>query len=209
MSARKTLDFNGRNQQKNRRIFSVCHIWYKNCKRISRVLFGKFLFRCDHLSRTHVTVRLQLPLRHDGRRISLFCGIAPDRVYTDRRRYRRPGGLLPRLFTLTDCSDVLFCCTVPGVASGGRYPLSLPMGARTFLRENLSAHPRDRTACSILSFFCRYLQLTKRWHRPNRDAAECLFRHLRRSIRPERRPNQQVFCELCGIFLLREQFFPS
>ena len=122
------FDFNGRNQQKNRRIFSVCHIWYKNCKRISRVLFGKFLFRCDHLSRTHVTVRLQLPLRHDGRRISLFCGIAPDRVYTNRRRYRRPGGLLPRLFTLTDCSDVLFCCTVPGVASGGRYPLSLPMG---------------------------------------------------------------------------------
>ena len=157
MSVRKTFDFNGRNQQKNRRIFSVCHIWYKNCKRISRVLFGKFLFRCDHLSRTHVTVRLQLPLRHDGRRISLFCGIAPDRVYTNRRRYRRPGGLLPRLFTLTDCSDVLFCCTVPGVASGGRYPLSLPMGARTFLRENLSTHPRDRTACSILSSYVRSL----------------------------------------------------
>ena len=133
MSVLKTFDFNGRNQQKNRRIFSVCHIWYKNCKRISRVLFGKFLFRCDHLSRTHVTVRLQLPLRHDGRRISLFCGIAPDRVYTNRRRYRRPGGLLPRLFTLTDCSDVLFCCTVPGVASGGRYPLSFPWEARTFL----------------------------------------------------------------------------
>ena len=123
-----------------------------NCKHISRVLSGESLLRCDHLSRTRVAARLQLPLRHDGRRIRLICGIAPDRVYTDGRRYRRPGELLPHLFTLTDCSDVLFCCTVPGVASDGCYPLSLPMGARTFLRENLSAHPRDRTACSLSAF---------------------------------------------------------
>lgn len=136
MSVRKTFDFNGRNQQKNRRIFSVCHIWYKNCKRISRVLFGKFLFRCDHLSRTHVTVRLQLPLRHDGRRISLFCGISPDRVYTNRRRYRRPGGLLPRLFTFAflpffsvalslklPSADVIRyrCPLEPGLSSGSTF----------------------------------------------------------------------------------------
>ena len=122
-----------------------------NCKRISRVLFGKFLFRCDHLSRTHVTVRLQLPLRHDGRRISLFCGIAPDRVYTDGRRYRRPGELLPHLFTLTELFGCSFLLHFPGSCLRRTLSVILPMGARTFLRENLSAHPRDRTACSLLT----------------------------------------------------------
>ena len=35
------------------------------------------------------------------------------------------------------CSDVAvsLCCTFPEVAFGGRYPLSLPCGARTFLTE--------------------------------------------------------------------------
>jgi len=30
-------------------------------------------------------------------------------------------------------TEVYFCCTIPGVASAGRYPASLPYGARTFL----------------------------------------------------------------------------
>ena len=35
------------------------------------------------------------------------------------------------------CDDeaVSLCCTFPEVAFGGRYPLSLPCGARTFLTE--------------------------------------------------------------------------
>ena len=35
------------------------------------------------------------------------------------------------------CDDeaVYLCCTFPEVAFGGRYPLSLPCGARTFLTE--------------------------------------------------------------------------
>ena len=33
---------------------------------------------------------------------------------------------------------VYLCCTCPGVTPGGRYPLSLPCGARTFLIWNLS-----------------------------------------------------------------------
>ena len=40
------------------------------------------------------------------------------------------------------CGAVPFCCTFPEVAFGGRYPLSLPCGARTFLTVGLSAVPR-------------------------------------------------------------------
>ena len=45
----------------------------------------------------------------------------------------------------TDIKDeaVYFCCTFPQIALGGRYPLSLPCGARTFLTAGLSASPRD------------------------------------------------------------------
>ena len=39
---------------------------------------------------------------------------------------------------------VSLCCTFPQIALGGRYPLSLPCGARTFLMTGLSAWPRDR-----------------------------------------------------------------
>ena len=57
------------------------------------------------------------------------------------------GELLPRLSTLTSFpvrgKAVSLCCTFPGVASGGRYPLSLPCGARTFLMRGLSACSRD------------------------------------------------------------------
>ena len=38
---------------------------------------------------------------------------------------------------------VYLCCTFPEVAFGGRYPLSLPCGARTFLMNRLSPCPRD------------------------------------------------------------------
>ena len=34
---------------------------------------------------------------------------------------------------------VSLCCTFPQIALGGRYPLSLPCGARTFLTRGLSA----------------------------------------------------------------------
>ena len=61
------------------------------------------------------------------------------------------GELLPRLSILTggclhrnaDKPAVYFCCTFPEVAFGGRYPLSLPCGARTFLMAGLSPPPRD------------------------------------------------------------------
>ena len=48
---------------------------------------------------------------------------------------------------------VSLCCTCPGVTPGGRYPLSLPCGARTFLIWVLSVPirgcpPRSRIYCT-------------------------------------------------------------
>ena len=45
---------------------------------------------------------------------------------------------------------VYLCCTFPEVAFGGRYPLSLPCGARTFLMDRLSPlspRPSDLLIC--------------------------------------------------------------
>ena len=49
-------------------------------------------------------------------------------------------------------SAVYLCCTFPEVAFGGRYPLSLPCGARTFLTTGLSAWPRDCLSYSPVYF---------------------------------------------------------
>ena len=64
-----------------------------------------------------------------------------------------PGELLPRLSTLTSEEAVYLCCTFPEVAFGGRYPLSLPCGARTFLMNRLSPCPRDCPAYSQPLFY--------------------------------------------------------
>ena len=88
-----------------------------------------------------------------------------------------------------------------------RYPCPWELGlssGRTFRRIPAIAP----LAVYYLLMFGLYSRFTKRLRRPNRGAAEGLSRHLRRNIRPERRPNRQVFCELCGIFLPRERFFP-
>ena len=59
------------------------------------------------------------------------------------------GELLPRLSTITaKFAAVYFCCTCPRVTPGGRYPLSLPCGARTFLMHRLSPRARGRSASS-------------------------------------------------------------
>ena len=65
------------------------------------------------------------------------------------------GELLPHLSTLTPFKEneaVYLCCTFPEVAFGGRYPLSLPCGARTFLTTGLSAWPRDCLSYSPVYF---------------------------------------------------------
>ena len=68
------------------------------------------------------------------------------------------GELLPRLSTLTDRpqsgrSAVYLCCTCPRVTPGGRYPLSLPYGARTFLTHRLSPCARGRSIHSTEVFY--------------------------------------------------------
>ena len=50
--------------------------------------------------------------------------------------------LLPHFFTMTGKPATYLCCTCPEVTLGGRYPLSLPCGARTFLIWCLSASIR-------------------------------------------------------------------
>ena len=49
---------------------------------------------------------------------------------------------------------VYLCCTFPQIALGGRYPLSLPCGARTFLMRGLSAlRPRLSGPVALLFYF--------------------------------------------------------
>ena len=88
-----------------------------------------------------------------------FLGLAPGGVYTDARRYRRAGELLPRLFTLTaDSAAVIFCCTFLEVTFTGRYPAPLPCGARTFLILYRELQPADagqslyRYGCDCLAY---------------------------------------------------------
>lgn len=68
--------------------------------------------------------------------------------------------LLPHNFNLTTAlpvSAVCFCCTFPIVTYAGRYPASLPCGARTFLMRGLSAlRPRlSDPVAEVLYFICR------------------------------------------------------
>ena len=62
----------------------------------------------------------------------LLHGVAPDRVYIVKPVSLQAGWALTPPFH--PClAAVYLCCTCPGVTPGGRYPLSLPCGARTFL----------------------------------------------------------------------------
>lgn len=70
------------------------------------------------------------------------------------------GELLPHHFNLTTALPVsaeCFCCTFPIVTYAGRYPASLPCGARTFLMRGLSAlRPRlSDPVAEVLYFICR------------------------------------------------------
>ena len=68
----------------------------------------------------------------------LLHGVAPNRVYS-AAMFPCGGGALTSPFHpypvgIPD-GAVYFCCTFPEVAFGGRYPLFLPCGARTFLMK--------------------------------------------------------------------------
>ena len=74
-------------------------------------------------------------------------GVAPDRVYIVKPMFPWAGWALTPPFHPYCCcrkvtTAVYLCCTCPEVTLGGRYPLSLPCGARTFLTCGLSACSR-------------------------------------------------------------------
>lgn len=59
--------------------------------------------------------------------ISLLFGLASNGVYMCHCCYQQCGSLLHCLSTLTRKNlAVSLCCTIPGVASAGRYPASCP-----------------------------------------------------------------------------------
>ena len=113
----------------------------------------------SHLSRRAVANALQPPRERPGQPMCSHTGVAPDRVYSiglfpaDGCALTAPfhpywnGGAEPAVY---------LCCTFPEVAFGGRYPLSLPCGARTFLMTGLSAWPRD-------CLFSSQVYFTGRW----------------------------------------------
>ena len=78
------------------------------------------------------------------------CAVPHRSICAVRERGPRPAArgiafhcrLFPYRHSVT-LPAVYLCCTFPEVAFGGRYPLSLPCGARTFLTAGLSASPRD------------------------------------------------------------------
>ena len=87
--------------------------------------------------------------------------------------------LLPHFFTMTGKPATSLCCTCPEVTLGGRYPLSLPCGARTFLTCRLSAGSRGcptrsreycnpsgadcQMSCKIFSVGVYYILYTACW----------------------------------------------
>ena len=92
----------------------------------------------NHLSRHTVTGMLQRPTFRAaaGNCPALAVrpfGLAPDGVYTRCMLPYIPVSSYLTISPLPHEAAVCFCCTFPIVTYGGRYPSSLPCGARTFL----------------------------------------------------------------------------
>ena len=96
----------------------------------------------SHLSRRIVAGTLKPPREQPGQPPCSHTGVAPDRVYSDGQ-FPAVGCALTAPFhpywqtpaSASHLPAVYLCCTFPEVAFGGRYPLSLPYGARTFLMK--------------------------------------------------------------------------
>ncbi len=101
----------------------------------------------SHLSKPKIARGFQPPPRDGRANLLSLHGVAPDRVYIIKPVSLQAGCALTAPFH--PCLRILYpqavylCCTCPGVTPGGRYPLSLPCGARTFLtRIPLGIRPR-------------------------------------------------------------------
>ena len=144
-----------------------------------------------HLSRHGVAAMLKPPPRGDRAGRVPLHGVAPDRVYS--------GGLSPkrRVVSYTafpplppEGAAVCFCCTRPDVAIGGRYPLSLPYGARTFLTRCLSACARGRSAGSRIIGIIRFFPSLSRRKKDRTRRMRSLEKRIKgwRGIRRYRQP---------------------
>ena len=127
-------------------------------KTVSRVLYQTVIYldvpspvRSSHPGSGRASLGGRTPCSHTG--------VAPDRVYSDGQ-FPAVGCALTAPFhpywqtpaSASHLPAVYLCCTFPEVAFGGRYPLSLPCGARTFLTTGLSAWPRDCLSYSPVYF---------------------------------------------------------
>ena len=83
-----------------------------------------------------------------GQTICFSTALLQDRVYIVKPMLPWAGQAMNLPFHLSCKAVVYLCCTCPEVTLGGRYPLSLPCGARTFLIRGLSACVRG---CPIWS----------------------------------------------------------
>ena len=97
----------------------------------------------DHLSWPDVATRLMRPTSRTATGRRFPCPIWSCSGWGLHGRYVTifPCELLPHNFNLATAwpvSAVCFCCTFPIVTYAGRYPASMPCGARTFL-----IHPED------------------------------------------------------------------
>ena len=106
----------------------------------------------SHLSKRIVAGALQPPRERTGRPIAPIAVLLRIE-FTASDTLEPMGELLPRLSTLTSEEAVYLCCTFPEVAFGGRYPLSLPCGARTFLMmQPLGRTPRLSVPVALLFY---------------------------------------------------------
>ena len=125
---------------------------------ISRVLLSY-----GHLSRRTVAGTLQPPRERPGQPIApIPVLLRIEFTAADAFTRRRVSSYLafPPLPAAPQSPQpaVYLCCTFPEVAFGGRYPLSLPCGARTFLIGRLSPCRRDCLIHSQYSFYPTFWQ---------------------------------------------------
>ena len=103
-----------------------------NGQTVSRVLYLTII----HLVLQLLTASSDLPAGGYGPHPLMPFSVLLRMGFTRLLCLHSTGELLPHHFNLTTALPVsaeCFCCTFPTVTCGGRYPSSLPCGARTFL----------------------------------------------------------------------------
>ena len=111
-----------------------CFFWYDRVCKPGSVLTAIYLV-------VQLLTRSSRLLGTVGQTYAFLHGVAPDRVYIVKPMSPWAGWALTPPFH-PYLAAVYFCCTCPEVTLGGRYPLFLPCGARTFLIWNLSVSIR-------------------------------------------------------------------